>query len=68
MEKKNKVKYAGLKKFVAFMFLKNKSVHSKAVITQVQELIMIIHDLLNKGMMINETFQVVAVIKELPSA
>ncbi|XP_070034907.1 uncharacterized protein [Nicotiana tomentosiformis] len=46
LEKKYKTKDAGMKKFVAAKFLDYKMVDSKSVITQVQELQVIIHDLL----------------------
>ena len=47
-------------------FLDYKMVDTKAVVTQIQELKVIIHDLLNKGMIINEVFQVAAFIEKLP--
>ncbi|XP_070017063.1 uncharacterized protein [Nicotiana sylvestris] len=50
LEKKYKTEDAGLKKFVAAKFLDYKMVDSKFVITQVQELQVIIHDLLAEGM------------------
>ncbi|XP_070054945.1 uncharacterized protein [Nicotiana tomentosiformis] len=40
-------------------------VDSKSVITQVQELQVIIHDLLSEGLVINEAFQVAAMIEKL---
>ncbi|XP_075081636.1 uncharacterized protein LOC107784487 isoform X3 [Nicotiana tabacum] len=46
LEKKYKTEDAGMKKFVAAKFLDYKMVDSKSVITQVQELQVIIHDLL----------------------
>ncbi|XP_075085094.1 uncharacterized protein LOC142168326 [Nicotiana tabacum] len=49
LEKKYKTEDAGLKKFVAAKFLYYKMVDSKPVITQVQELQVIIHDLLAEG-------------------
>ncbi|XP_075083551.1 uncharacterized protein LOC142167286 [Nicotiana tabacum] len=48
-EKKYKTKDVGLKKFVAAKFLDFKMVDGKSVITQVQELQVIIHDLLAEG-------------------
>ncbi|XP_075084784.1 uncharacterized protein LOC142168031 [Nicotiana tabacum] len=89
LEKKYKTEDAGLKKFVATKFLDYKMVYSKPVITQVQELQVIIHDLLAegiirinayvesinsltnyeffvKGLVINEAFQVAAMIEKLP--
>ncbi|XP_070051520.1 uncharacterized protein [Nicotiana tomentosiformis] len=66
LKKKYKIEDAGLKKFVATMFLDYKMVDSKAFITQVQELQVIIHDLLAEGLVINEAFQVAVMIEKLP--
>ncbi|XP_075077002.1 uncharacterized protein LOC142163771 [Nicotiana tabacum] len=66
LEKKYKTEDAGMKKFVAAKFLVDKMVDSKSVITQVQELQVIIHDLLAEGLVINEAFQVAAIIEKLP--
>ena len=68
LEKKYKAEDAGLKKFVAAKFLDYKMVDTKAVVMQIQELQVIIHDLLNEGMIINEVFQVNAFIEKLPPA
>ena len=48
LEKKYKAEDASLKKFVAAKFLDYKMVDIKAVVTQIQELQVIIHDLLNE--------------------
>ncbi|XP_075076374.1 uncharacterized protein LOC142163024 [Nicotiana tabacum] len=66
LEKKYKTKDAELKKFVAAKLLDYKMVDNKSVITQVQELQVIIHDLLAEGLVINEAFQVAAMIEKLP--
>ncbi|XP_075091902.1 uncharacterized protein LOC142172044 [Nicotiana tabacum] len=66
LEKKYKIEDAGLKKFVATKFLDYKIIDNKHVITQVQELQVIIHDLLVEGLFINEAFQVAAMIEKLP--
>nr|XP_033517541.1 uncharacterized protein LOC117281801 [Nicotiana tomentosiformis] len=66
LEKKYKTEDVGLKKFVAAKFLDYKMVDSKSIITQVQELQVIIHDLLAEGIIINEAFQVAAMIEKLP--
>ncbi|XP_055815570.1 uncharacterized protein LOC129885347 [Solanum dulcamara] len=66
LEKKYKTEDAGLKKFVATKFLNYKIVDSKNVMSQVQELQVIIHDLLVEDMVINEIFQVAAFIEKLP--
>ena len=68
LEKKYKAEDAGLKKFVTAKFLDYKMVDTKATVTQIQELQVIIHDLLNEGMIINEAFQVAAFIEKLPPA
>ncbi|XP_070028293.1 uncharacterized protein [Nicotiana sylvestris] len=66
LERKYKTEDAGMKKFVAAKFLDYKMVDSKSFITQVQELQVIIHDLLTEGLVINEAFQVAAIIEKLP--
>ncbi|XP_075103721.1 uncharacterized protein LOC142178290 [Nicotiana tabacum] len=49
LEKKYKTENVGLKKFVAIKFLDYKMVDNKPIITQVQELQVIIHDLFTEG-------------------
>ncbi|XP_016467425.2 uncharacterized protein LOC107790041 [Nicotiana tabacum] len=66
LEKKYKTEDAGLKNFGAAKFLDFKMVDGKSVITQVQELQVIVHDLLAEVMVINEAFQVAAFIEKLP--
>ncbi|XP_070002082.1 uncharacterized protein [Nicotiana sylvestris] len=66
LEKKYKTEDAGLKKFVAARFLDFKMIDTRSVITQVQELQVIVHDLLAECMVINEAFQVAAFIEKLP--
>ena len=66
LDKKYKTEDAGLKKFVVAKFLEYKMVDSKTVMSQVQELQVIIHDLLAEGMDVNEAFQVAAFIEKLP--
>ncbi|XP_019226050.1 PREDICTED: uncharacterized protein LOC109207567 [Nicotiana attenuata] len=65
LKKKYKTEDAGLKKFVAAKFLDFKMVDCKSIITQVQELHVIVHDLVAEVMVINEAFQVAAFIKKL---
>ncbi|XP_019267099.1 PREDICTED: uncharacterized protein LOC109244457 [Nicotiana attenuata] len=67
LEKKYKMEDVGIKKFLAAKFLDFKMVDSEYVITQVQELQVIVHDLLAEGMVINEVFQVAAFIEKLPT-
>ncbi|XP_070047385.1 uncharacterized protein [Nicotiana tomentosiformis] len=54
LEKKYKTEDVGLKKFVATKFLDYKMVDNKSVITQVQKLQVIIHDLLTEASMIEK--------------
>ncbi|XP_040367275.1 uncharacterized protein LOC121050607 [Rosa chinensis] len=66
LEKKYKVDDAGSKKFIIGKFLNYKMVDSKTVVSQVDELQVIIHELHAEGMVINESFQVGSVIEKLP--
>ncbi|XP_050147505.1 uncharacterized protein LOC126622849 [Malus sylvestris] len=59
---------AGSKKFLIGKFLKFNIVDSKPVIGQVEELQRLIHDLHAEGCLINELFQVGAIIEKLPSS
>ena len=58
----------GPKKFVVGRFLDYKMVDSKTVVSQVQELQVILHEIHAEGMMLNKTFQVAAIIEKLPPA
>ncbi|XP_076918212.1 uncharacterized protein LOC143578550 [Bidens hawaiensis] len=66
LDKKYKTEDGGTKKFVVARFLGFKMVDSKTVITQVQELQVILHEIHDKGMKLSETFQVAAIIEKLP--
>ena len=90
LEKKYKTEDVGMKKFIVAKFLDYKMIDSKTVVTQVQELQVIIHDLLAEGMnlfnayvrnikfffnthiilkvglIVNDAFQVAAIIEKLP--
>ncbi|XP_060183339.1 uncharacterized protein LOC132613339, partial [Lycium barbarum] len=66
LEKKYKTEDASLKKFMVAKFLDYKMVDGKTVGTQVQELQLIFHDLIAEGMVVNEAFQVAAMIEKLP--
>nr|GEW74518.1 hypothetical protein [Tanacetum cinerariifolium] len=57
---------AGTKKFVVACFLDYKMVDSKKVISQVQDLQVLIHDIHAGGMTLSETFQVAVIIEKLP--
>ncbi|XP_069148083.1 uncharacterized protein [Solanum lycopersicum] len=65
-EKKYKTEDARMKKIIVANFLKCKMKDSKTVVTQVQELHVIIHDLFAEGLVINDAFQVIAIIEKLP--
>ncbi|XP_052177552.1 uncharacterized protein LOC127791608 [Diospyros lotus] len=66
LDKKYKLEDAGTKKFLVAKFLDYKMVDSKLVVNQLEELQVLFSDLLNKGLVINEPFQVAAVIEKLP--
>ncbi|GJU13209.1 retrotransposon protein, putative, ty1-copia subclass [Tanacetum coccineum] len=66
LERKCKTEDAGTKKFVVACFLDYKMVDSKNVITQVQDLQVLIHEIHAEGMNVSETFQVAAIIEKLP--
>ena len=55
-----------MKKFIAGKFLDFKMVDAKTVISQIQELQVIIHALHDERMTLSESFQVVAVLEKLP--
>ena len=66
LDKKYKTEDAGLKKFVVGKFLDYKMLDSKIVISQVQDLQVIQHDIHVEGMSLSESFQVAAIIEKLP--
>ncbi|GJV62109.1 retrovirus-related pol polyprotein from transposon TNT 1-94 [Tanacetum coccineum] len=66
LERKYKTKDVGTKKFVVARFLDYKMDDSKTVITQVQDLQVLLHDIHAEGMTLSETFQVAAIIEKLP--
>ncbi|XP_049349458.1 uncharacterized protein LOC125814031 [Solanum verrucosum] len=66
LKKKYKTEDAGMKKFILAKFLDYKMIDSKTVVTQVQELQVIIHGLLTEGLVVNDAFQVAAIIGKLP--
>ncbi|WKA11227.1 hypothetical protein VitviT2T_028751 [Vitis vinifera] len=68
LDQKYKTEDAGAKKFVMGRFLDYKMVDSKTVVSQVQELQVILHEIHAEGMMLSETFQVAAIIEKLPPA
>ena len=66
LDKKYKTEDAGLKKFIVDKFLDFKMVDSKKVLSQVQELQVVVHDIHAEGMTLSETFQVAGFIEKLP--
>ena len=55
-----------MKKFIVVKFLVYKMIDSKTVVNKVQKLQVIIHDLLAEGLIVNDAFQVAAIIEKLP--
>ena len=68
LDKKYKIEDAGTKKFVVGRFLDYKMVDSKTVVSQVQEIQVILHEIHYEGMIVSEAFQVAAIIEKLPPA
>ncbi|KAL8149960.1 hypothetical protein AgCh_006827 [Apium graveolens] len=66
LDHKYKIEDAGTKKWIVGRFLDYKMADSKTLVSQVQELQVIIHDIHAEGMVISESFQVTAVIEKLP--
>ncbi|XP_069144482.1 uncharacterized protein [Solanum lycopersicum] len=66
LEMKYKTEDVRMKKFIVAKFLHYKTIGSKTIVTQVQELQVLIHDLLAEGMIVNDVFQVAAIIEKLP--
>ncbi|XP_073281876.1 uncharacterized protein [Primulina huaijiensis] len=66
LDKKYRAEDAGLKKFIVGRFLDFKMVDSKSVMSQVQELRLILHEIHAEGMSLSESFQVAALIEKLP--
>ncbi|KAM7484120.1 hypothetical protein LguiA_000129 [Lonicera macranthoides] len=68
LDHKYKIEDAGAKKFIVGRFLDFKMVDSKTVISQVQDLQLILHEIHAEGMTLNESFQVACIIEKLPPA
>ncbi|CAL2235342.1 unnamed protein product [Prunus armeniaca] len=66
LDKKYWTEDAGMKKFIVGRFLDYKMVDSKTVISQVQELQLILHEIHAEKMELSEYFQVADVIEKLP--
>ncbi|XP_073312417.1 uncharacterized protein [Primulina huaijiensis] len=65
LDKKYRAEDAGLKKFIVGRFLDFKMVDSKSVMSQVQELQLLLHEIHAEGMSLSEFFQVAAMIEKL---
>ena len=68
LDKKYKIENDGTKKFVVGWFLGYKMVDSKTVVSQVQEIQVILHGIHSEGMIVSEAFHVVVIIEKLPPA
>ena len=68
LDKKYKTEDAGTKKFIVGKLLDYKMVDSKAVLSQVQELQVILHEIHAKGMFVSESFQVATITEKLSSS
>ncbi|XP_075521579.1 uncharacterized protein LOC142554790 [Primulina tabacum] len=66
LDKKYMAEDAGLKKFIVGRFLDFKMVDSKSVMSQVQELQLLLHEIHAEGMSLSKSFQVAAMIDKLP--
>nr|GEW30245.1 hypothetical protein [Tanacetum cinerariifolium] len=66
LERKYKIEDGGTKKFVVARFSDYKMVDSKNMISQVQDLQVLIHDIHAEGITLSETFQVATIIEKLP--
>ncbi|XP_042432936.1 uncharacterized protein LOC122019546 [Zingiber officinale] len=67
LDKKYKSEDAGTKKFIVGRFLDYKMSDSKSVISQIQELQVLLQEIHSEGMTLSETFQVAAIIEKLPT-
>ena len=65
LDRKHKTEDVRMKKFVVGRFLDYKMVDSKTIISQVQDLQVILHEIHDEGMVLSESFQVAAIIEKL---
>lgn len=66
LDKKCKTEDVGSKKFVVSRFLDFKMVDEKTVVSQLEELHIIFHEIEAENMKVSEGFQVASVIDKLP--
>lgn len=67
IDKKYRSEDEGLKKFIVGRFLDFKMIESKSIMTQVQELQIILQEIHSEGMTLSDSFQVATIIENLPS-
>ena len=68
LDQKYKTEDAGTEKFIVGKLLDYKMVDSKTVLSQVQEIQLIMHKIHVEGMFVSESFQVATIIEKLPSS
>ena len=66
LDRKYKTEDVGAKKFMVGRFFDFKMVDSKTVISQVQKIQVILHEIQAEWTILSETFQVAAIIEKLP--
>ena len=66
LDRKYKTEDVEMKKFIVGRFLDYKIADSKTIISQVQDLQVILHEIRAERMMLSESFQVAAIIEKLP--
>ena len=68
LDKKYKIEDAGTTNFIVGKLLDYKMVDSKTVLSQVQEIQLILQEIHAEGMFVSESFQVATIIEKLPSS
>lgn len=67
LDKKYKAEDVGMQKYIVGRFLEYKMVDSKSVMSQVQELQLILHEIhAEDGLSVSDAFQVATIIEKLP--
>lgn len=66
LKKKYKMKNVLTKKFIVGKFLEYKMANYKIIISQVQKLQVLLHDILVEKMTLSESFQIATIIEKLP--
>ena len=65
LDKKYKTEDVGMKKFKVDRFLDYKMVDCKTIISQVQDLQVILHEIHTEGIVLSESFHVTAIVEKL---